>query len=453
MQFWKRLLSFAGSAALALGTMTACGTAAPTGSVSDSTAGETSETEQTTEPEKTREAVISLDSIAETLGAGWNLGNTLEAISSGHVSETAWGNPAASQEIMDLVAAQGFTTVREPVSYIDKIDDANGYTVDAAWLDRVEEVVGYCYNADLNVIINVHGDGYNSIPGGWLLCNGDDQDAIKAKYEALWRQIAEKFADYDEHLIFESMNEEFDGEYHDPVREYYENINDYNQIFVDTVRKTGGNNTHRWLLVPGWNTDITYTVGDYGFRMPEDNNNTAGEGRLLLSVHYYNPWAFAGDESYRTYLWGDKGQAIVDTGAVSRVAIPNYGTQAELEKLFGELKTKFVDQGIPVVIGEYGCIDKTQANEQLAPEITKNRAYFDAYVAGTAASMGMVPVYWDNGYNGPKGFGLINRNTLEVTQPVIIEAIVNAVKEKKPMDVGKTNIVVKKVPQDTDGAA
>ena len=125
MQFWKRLLSFAGSAALALGTMTACGTAAPTGSVSDSTAGETSETEQTTEPEKTREAVISLDSIAETLGAGWNLGNTLEAISSGHVSETAWGNPAASQEIMDLVAAQGFTTVRVPVSYIDKIDDAN----------------------------------------------------------------------------------------------------------------------------------------------------------------------------------------------------------------------------------------------------------------------------------------------------------------------------------------
>ena len=110
------------------------------------------------------------------------------------VSETAWGNPAVSQEMLDAVAEAGFKTVRMPVSYIGKIDDANGYTVDAAWLDRIEEVVGYCYNSGLNVIINVHGDGYNSIPGGWLLVNGDDQDTIEAKYKALWKQIAEKFA-------------------------------------------------------------------------------------------------------------------------------------------------------------------------------------------------------------------------------------------------------------------
>lgn len=388
--------------------------------------------------------VISLDTIAETLGAGWNLGNTLEANSGGKVSETAWGNPAASQEIFDLVASQGFKTVRVPVSYLDKIDDGNGYTVDPAWLDRVEEVVGYCYNADLNVIINVHGDGYNSIQGGWLLCNGDDQDTIKAKYEALWKQIAEKFSEYDEHLIFESMNEEFDGEYHDPVPEYYANINDYNQIFVDTVRATGNENSHRWLLVPGWNTDVTYTVGDYGFELPEDTKNTAGEGRLLVSVHYYNPWDYAGAENYRTYVWGDKGQALIDIGAVARANMASYGTQQQLEEQFQSLKTKFVDQGIPVVIGEYGCIDKTRANEPLAREITKNRAYFDAYIAGTAASMGMIPVYWDNGWNGDKGFGLFNRTTLEVTQPVIVEAIVNAVAEKKPMDVGETNVIVKK---------
>lgn len=450
MRTIRKIIAFACAAALFLGITACAATPSPAGN-------STSDADSAPPPTASTD-VISLENVAETLGAGWNYGNTLEAVGEGKVSETAWGNPKASQEVIDLVASQGFKTVRVPVSYLDKIDDANGYTVDPAWLDRVEEVVGYCYNAGLNVIINVHGDGYNSIQGGWLLCNGDDQDYIKEKYEALWKQIAEKFKDYDEHLIFESMNEEFDGEYHDPVPEYYDNINTYNQIFVDTVRATGSENTHRYLLVPGWNTDITYTVGDYGFELPEDTQNTAGEGRLLLSVHYYNPWDYAGDESYRVYVWGDKGQALVDIGAVSRANMAGYGTQQQLEELFTQLKTKYVDQGVPVVIGEYGCIDKTAANKPLAREITKNRAYFDAYIAGTAASMGMIPVYWDNGYNGPKGFGLFNRTTLEITQPEIIQAIVTAVAEKKPMEVGKTNVIVKKVgsedtEDETDGAA
>ena len=444
MKFTKKLLALACTAMLSLTGLTAC--AGNSGSTADSTAPNADCTaNDTTSTKPAGSDVISLDTIAETLGAGWNYGNTLEAISDGKVSETAWGNPAASQEVIDLVAAQGFKTVRVPVSYFDKIDDANGYTIDAAWLDRVEEVVGYCYNDGLNVIINVHGDGYNSIPGGWLLCNGDDQDTIKAKYEAVWKQIAEKFKDYDEHLIFESMNEEFDGEYHDPVKEYYENINAYNQIFVDTVRASGGENAHRWLLVPGWNTDITYTVGDYGFVLPKDDKNSAGEGRLLVSVHYYNPWDYAGDESYRVFVWGQKGQALVDGGAVGRANMANYGDEAQLEELFGKLKSKFVDNGVPVIIGEYGCIDKTPANQGLAAEINANRAYFDAYIAGTAASMGMIPVYWDNGYNGPKGFGLIDRNKVEVTQPEIIEAIVNAVKDKKPMEPGETNLELAEV--------
>lgn len=379
------------------------------------------------------EDVISLENIADTLGAGWNYGNTLEAISNGKVSETAWGNPEASQEVIDLVAAQGFKTVRIPVSYFDKIDDDNGYTIDPAWLDRVEEVVGYCYNDGLNVIINVHGDGYNSIPGGWLLCNSNDQDAIKEKYTAVWQQIAEQFKDYDEHLIFESMNEVFDGEYHDPVPEYYKNINDYNQIFVNTVRATGSANAHRWLLVPGWNTDITYTAGDYGFKLPTDYTNTAGEGRLLVSVHYYNPWDYAGNESNNCYVWGVMGQSIVDAGGAGRAMLPRYGDENQLVELFSSLKTKFVDAGVPVIIGEYGCIDKTYKNEAYKDALTQNRAYYDAYVAGTAAKMGIIPVYWDNGYNGANGFGLIDRNTLEVTQPEIIDAIITAVETKSAM--------------------
>ncbi len=425
------------AAAMGLAALTGC-----TGAASSADSAESKADTQT----PASSDVIALSDIADTLGAGWNYGNTMEAVTNEIVSETAWGNPAVSQEMLDAVAEAGFKTVRMPVSYIGKIDDANGYTVDAAWLDRIEEVVGYCYNSGLNVIINVHGDGYNSIPGGWLLVNGDDQDTIEAKYKALWTQISDKFKAYDEHLIFESMNEVFDGEYHDPPKEYYENLNSYNQIFVDTVRASGGENTHRWLLVPGWNTDITYTVGDYGFAMPEDKNNSAGEGRLLLSVHYYNPWDYCGDENFRVYTWGDKGQELIDQGAASKKNMANYGDQKQLEELFGKLKSQFVDNGIPVIIGEYGCIDKTGASAENAGLIAENRAYFNGYVAGTAASMGIIPVYWDNGYNGKFGFGLFDRNKIEQTQPEIIKAIVTAVAEKNPKagSAASVNIEVEK---------
>ena len=427
MKMIQRLSALILAAAMALTAMTGCGKGAA-GDASETAGGAADSTENKS---ASSADVIAIGDLAETLGAGWNYGNTLEAIADGVVSETAWGNPAASQEMMDAVAAAGFKTVRVPVSWIDKIDDANGYKVDEAWLSRVEEVVQYAYNAGLNVIINVHGDGYNSIPGGWLLVNGDDQEGIREKYKALWTQIAERFADYDEHLIFEGMNEVFDGEYHDPPKEYYENLNAFDQTFVDAVRATGGNNGHRWLLVPGWNTDIEYTCGDYGFELPEDKN-TAGEGRLILSVHYYAPWDYAGDENQRVFAWGDKGQELIDQGAASKKNMANYGDQKQLEELFGKLKSQFVDNGIPVIIGEYGCIDKTGASSENAGLIGENRAYFNGYVAGTADTMGIIPVYWDNGYNGKFGFGLFDRNKIEQTQPEIIKTIVTAVAEKNP---------------------
>ena len=379
---------------------------------------------------KKNDYTVSMADLAASLGAGWNYGNTLEANTGGTPDETVWGNPAASQEMIDAVADAGFKTVRVPVSYLSKIGDDN--KVDEAWLNRVEEVVGYCYNKGLNVIINVHGDGYNSVTGGWLLCNSDDQENIKKKYEALWKQIAEKFASYDEHLIFESMNEEFDGEYHDPVPEYYDNINAYNQIFVDTVRASGGNNTHRWLMVPGWNTNIDYTVGDYGFELPTDEKNTAGEGRVIVSVHCYDPWDYCGEESKKTFLWGERGDQIVEINKANPKNKASWGDEAFLEGQMKKLKESFVDKGYPVVIGEFGCIDKTHANAGIPVQIAENRAYYDGYLAGIAATYGITPVYWDNGYNGQYGFGLFNRNTCEQTQPEIIKAIVDAVANKDP---------------------
>ena len=444
MKFWKRLTACALTAAMAAG-FAGCGS-----SGGDASKKEDSDKEDAVIPYGS-DFTIGVDKIAEAMGAGWNVGNQLEANSGGKVNETVWGNPEITQELISAVADAGFTTVRVPVSYLDRIDDANGYQVDSAWLDRVEEVVQYCYNEGLYVIINMHGDGYNSIDGGWFLVNGEDQDMIREKYEAVWKQIAERFAKYDEHLIFESMNEEFDGTYDgDPNKEYYANLNQYNQIFVDTVRSTGEKNTHRWLLVPGWNTNIEYTIGDYGFEMPTDEKCSAGESRMMVSVHYYDPWDYCGTEDLKTILWGEYGDNLIEVNGFPKMNKAKWGDESYLDDLFSRMQEKFVKNDIPVIIGEYGCIDKSSAYADFAGQIQGNRAYWDGYVAGKAASMGMIPVYWDNGFNGVYGFGLFDRNTYEQTQPEIISTILKAVKNKDPK-AGLDTVVGNKV-EKTDEA-
>ena len=376
---------------------------------------------------------VAADEIADKMGAGWNYGNTLEANRGGTPDETVWGNPRASQAMVDAVADAGFGTIRIPVSFLSKIDDSCGYKIEQEWLDRIAEVVDYCYNRELFVIINIHGDGYHTIKGGWLLCDGSDQTYIKEKYAAVWRQIALRFADYDEHLIFESMNEVFDGIYHTPVAEYYENINDYNRIFIDTVRSTGGNNTHRWLMAAGWNTDINYTCDGYGFRFAEDKLCTCGEGRLILSVHCYDPWDYCGEEEKTIFLWGEKGQEIIELELADQRYMADWGDEEHIRAQFAKLKKDYIDKGIPVVIGEFGCIDRAVCAPHIPDRITVNRAYYDGFVAGTAALNGIVPVYWDNGFNGKFGLALFDRRAVKATQPEIIEAIINGVKNKDPM--------------------
>ena len=253
---------------------------------------------------------LNQSQIVEAMGPGWNLGNQLESVTDNVPEETNWGNPVITEKLIQSVKAAGFKSIRIPVSYFAKIDDDKDYTIDSKWLDRVQEVVDYCIKNDLYAVINIHGDGYNTIDGSWLLCNGKNQTEIKKKYKKVWKQIAERFKNYDEHLLFESMNEEFDGSYSEPNKEYYQNINDYNQIFVDTVRKTGDNNTKRWLIIPGWNTNIDYTAGDYGFKLPTDQYRDKSidkeEQRIMISVHYYSPWDFCGGENGVITQWGNE---------------------------------------------------------------------------------------------------------------------------------------------------
>lgn len=343
--------------------------------------------------------------IVEAMSPAWNVGNQLEASNSGVPSETAWVSTKITKELIHAVKEQGFKAVRIPISYLSKIGSAPNYTIDSNWLKRIKEVVDYCMEEDMYAIINMHGDGYYTVTGGWLLCGAENQTEIKAKYKTVWTQVAQTFSDYDEHLIFESMNEVFDNTYSDPNSEKYKNINDYNQIFVDTVRQTGGNNTKRWLLVPGWNTNINYTAGDYGFEIPTDTykDSSISGHRIMISVHYYDPWGFAGEES--------PSKAGYTT---------TWGTDDEINAMKDQLLrcyVKFVNKGYPVVIGEYGSIDKnnTESRVKYANELNK-----------AARSMNMVPVYWDNGWNGNNGFGLINRATYAVTQPEIIAGIMSA---------------------------
>ena len=374
-------------------------------------------TTTTTKKTEPAPAATKGDSVkfSQNLMPGWNLGNQLEANSGGTPSETAWGNPVITEKLIKQVKAQGFKSIRIPVSYISKIGAGPNYTIDSKWLDRVQEVVDMCIDNGLYAIINIHGDGYYSIKGGWLLCgeSASEQKTIKAKYKKVWEQIAKRFKNYDDHLVFESMNEEFDGTYNNPNPEYYNNINAYNQIFVDTVRKAGGKNNNRYLLVPGWNTDINYTAGDYGFKIPNDST-----GRLMISVHYYDPWKFCGgEEAPGIFRWGDsiKGQAIRNRG------------EKHTDAKFDQLYDAFISKGYGVIIGEYGAIDKTYKDSRS----TAYRAYFAEYVNYAAHQRNIVTVYWDNGYNGKHGFGLFDRTKCTVTQPEIIKGIINGAKATK----------------------
>lgn len=365
---------------------------------------------------------LNQSQIVEAMGPGWNLGNQLESVTDNVPEETNWGNPVITEKLIQSVKAAGFKSIRIPVSYFAKIDDDKDYTIDSKWLDRVQEVVNYCIKNDLYAVINIHGDGYNTIDGGWLLCNGKNQTEIKKKYKKVWKQIAERFKNYDEHLLFESMNEEFDGSYSEPNKEYYQNINDYNQIFVDTVRKTGDNNTKRWLIIPGWNTNIDYTAGDYGFKLPTDQYRDKSidkeEQRIMISVHYYSPWDFCGGENGVITQWGNEAD---DPSKTSTTCDETY-----MKNQLNLMKTTFADKGYPVFIGEYGSIDKTSYDS----ENEYYRAYFARKLCQLSRKNGCIPMYWDNGYNGVHGFGLFDRTTCEITQPVIIDAIMEGFSQK-----------------------
>lgn len=317
--------------------------------------------------------------LVDIMGNGINLGNTMEAYGratygvSAETSsyETSWGMPVTTQEMITGMKAAGFDTLRIPIAWTNAIDFENGdYTIGEAYLNRVEEIINYAINEDMYVIINDHWDG-----GWWGMFGSATQetrDEAMSLYTSMWTQIANRYKEYSDHLIFESANEELGFRLNDidiatdsgslSEEECYEMTNTINQAFVDTIRSTGGNNENRFLLIAGFGTDITTTCDDR-YTMPTDTANS----KLLLSVHYYTPSGYCINTSLSS--WGSK-------------------KDYEEQNTFLEMMTKYTEQGYGIVIGEYGVLlDNKKIKENTDIYISNFLNNCDVY--------GYCPVLWD----------------------------------------------------------
>ena len=323
--------------------------------------------------------------MASKLGIGWNLGNHFDAHNNGLSGETFWGNPKATQATFNKIKAAGFSTVRIPVTWLGHIGEAPDYQIEEAWLNRVAEVVGYAEAAGLNAIVNIHHDGADS--KFWLdiktaAINPAVHEQIKEQIAAMWSQIAKKFADKEDFLIFESFNEIHDGGWGWGANtkdggKQYTCLNEWNQAFVDAVRATGGNNANRILGVPAYCTNVDIAIES--FVMPKDNV----ADRLMISVHCYDPSKYCLEASYSE--WGH-------TAAESKKAPGD--NEADLRKVFEKAYETYISKGIPVYLGEFGCVNRSTVREQAFQQ------YYLKYFAKLAKTYGIPPVIWDNGAKG-----------------------------------------------------
>ncbi len=344
-----------------------------------------------TEPQKMN---TELNAIAFTklMGHGINLGNTLEAYRGWNGSttrsptayETLWGQPVTTQEIMNAYKEAGFDCVRIPVAWTNMMNYEKGdYEIADAWLNRVEEVVNYALTAGLYVIINDHWDGQ-----WWGMFGSTDENHRKNAiliYKSIWTQVANRFKNYDERLIFEGANEELGSRLTDDTVfsnkkkgnlnevQCYAVMNKINQCFVDLVRNTGANNAYRFLLIPGYNTDINKTTS-IKFKMPTDTV----DGRLMVSVHYYNPSPFC----------------ILDEDASWGKCKNEWGTDMEISTMKMTLKrmSSFITEGYGVIIGEYGVAQKKVKGKYSMKDGT---VLWMQKVVENCDELGFVPVLWD----------------------------------------------------------
>jgi len=366
----------------------------------------------------------------EKILSGWNMGNTLEAYkySIAQDGETfvnfesgenvLWGNPRVTQTLINGVKNAGFDLIRIPITWMGYIGPGPDFHIDESYLKRVAEVVGYCKNAGLKTVINIHHDGVtDSRRGdiGWLsvrqASRGQaDYDRITIQYIRVWKQIASYFKDYGDWLIFESFNELHDGNWQtcNDIGQLI-TINRWNQVFVDTVRATGGNNAERYLMISAYCNDHKQMLAPI-FMLPNDPS----PDKIILSYHYYDPYelGIAGTRS----SWGSPED------------------RQRVENDFAPFKERFIDKNIPVMMGECGAVLQIYPdNPAREAQARQSRRDYLQFVFATAKKYNIVPVYWDNGEITGDGelFGLINRRNgqpFSAEADTLLKLMVNAVR-------------------------
>ncbi|WP_426585837.1 glycoside hydrolase family 5 protein [Mucilaginibacter sp. R-33] len=336
---------------------------------------------------------------AANIKLGWNIGNTMEAPG----GETGWGNPLITEDYIKLVKRSGFNAIRIPCAW-DQYSDKKTAKIQDAWLKRVKQVVQYCVKNDMYVLLNIHWDG------GWLEnnCTPAKQDSVNAKQKAFWEQIATAMRDFDEHVMFASANEPAADDAAAAAI-----LATYHQTFINAVRSTGGKNAYRVLVLQGPSTNMEKT-SHFMTSLPTDQV----AGRLMVEVHYYSPFNFClmeKDEPWGRmfYYWGNGHHSLSDSARN-----PTYGEEAEVKSTFQLMKTKFVDKGIPVVMGEYGAYRRTAPKDFAVHNDAVD--YWIKFTTQQAIANGLKPFFWDI------GIALDRRNNKVLDQRTINALIAGA---------------------------
>ncbi|MBQ6175097.1 MAG: glycoside hydrolase family 5 protein [Clostridia bacterium] len=336
------------------------------------------------------------------MGIGWNLGNTFDATANGNprddlAIERSWVGVYTTQEMIQAVADAGFGFIRIPISWHNHIDSA--FTINEPFLDRIQTVVDWCMEADLCAIINIHHD----VGDRWYYPDKAHEETSRRYVERIWTQVAARFADYDERLIFENLNEprlmgtQYEW-YFNPVtiecKESAEVINGLNQLYVDTVRSTGGENADRYLMVSAYDASPDTATNEY-FTLPADS----ADNRLIISAHAYSPYDFALNRN---------GTAAYDMNSQT----DRQGVVLPIRKLYNT----WISRGVPVVIGEFGAVDKNNLQA---------RVDWAAVYVSTAAMWNIPVCLWDNHAfrSGGENFGFLNRRTCAWEYPDLLETM------------------------------
>ena len=362
--------------------------------------------------------------LPEFMGIGWNLGNHFDAFNNGVAGETAWGNPLATQMTFHKIKAAGFNSVRIPITWLGKVGGAPNYKISQAWLDRIAEVVSYAEKAGLVAIINMHHDGADS--NHWLdIAGAAKDDAIHQRVlqqvTAMWTQIAEKFKDKGDFLVFEAFNEIHDGKWGwgdnrtDGGRQY-KCLNEWNQAFVNAVRSVGGCNSSRILGIPAYCTNVDIAISS--FVMPEDS----ATDRLAMAVHCYDPYDYT--------LPATKSEWGHTADPSKKVSGDN---EADLKRVFEKIYNNFISKNIPVYMGEFGCVNRATPREQAFQQ------YYLRYYAKLSQIYKVPCILWDNGAkgHGNERHAFIDHGTGDYCSPeakAAIEALISSYKSSLTLE-------------------